>query len=203
MQVVLRLFAQPLFGNLADINHGHHGFLKALHRAELVRTVEVETACKDIGAGKTHEGELCSVCSSSNGSHLWCHACFGYGFFGNVYNVHHRLNLLSHVVVLVIHVERDDVAILLVEFLHHLKHLVLSTLEVFAVVVAYDERELCLLTTATDAGEVEEAFIAFSGFWNLVGWKHVHEFGSNAASIQHLVFGIAGMDGTPVDSDFG
>ena len=50
--------SELLLGRLADVDNGHHRFLQTLNGAEFVGAVEVEPACKDVGAGQSLEGAL-------------------------------------------------------------------------------------------------------------------------------------------------
>ncbi len=189
-------------GDAADVYDRHHRFFHALDGEELVGTVEVEAAGEDVGAGESAEGELGAVGAAADGADSGGRAGLGDGLAGDVDDVHLGLDHLAHVVVLVFEGEGGGAwAVVLVDGIDDVGDLGFATLEVFAVVVADDEGELGLLDGAADVGEVEESLVAFGGFGGLVGRELGDDFGGDACGVDHLAFGVAGVDGAAVDGD--
>ena len=59
---------------LADLYDDLHGFLHGLYADEFVRSMEVDAAGKDVGAGQTTERQLGTISATTDGLHLGCYA---------------------------------------------------------------------------------------------------------------------------------
>ena len=104
------------FGNLDD---GHHGLLHGAYGDELVAAMEVDATGKDVGAGESLEGELCTVGTATDGLDLGFYVGLAHGLASDVDDIHHGLYHLAHVLVLVGKLDADDVgAIFLVQGLY-------------------------------------------------------------------------------------
>ena len=107
----------------ADVHDRHHRFFHALDGEELVRTVEIESASEDVGAGESAEGELGAVGAAADGADGGGHAGLGDGLAGDVDDVHLGLNHLTHVVVLIFQFEcSGTLSVLLVDSCHNISH---------------------------------------------------------------------------------
>ena len=134
--------------------------------------MEVETAGKDVGAGEPFERETGAVGAATHGNHHGGYAHVFHGLFGKVDNVHDRLYLLAHVVVLVFDFEAGTVGELPVDFPHEVLKLLLAALETVAVVVADNVAERGLLDAAFARNEVVEAFITLGVFGSFPAGEH-------------------------------
>ena len=127
-----------------------------------MRTVEVESAGEDVGAGQSHERQLGTVCAAADGADLRLYAGLHHSLLDDVDDVHHGLYLLAHVVVLVFEVQNERaLSILAVHALHEAFHHLLACFEPLPVVVADNVADSGLLHSPFDAGKVEESLIAF------------------------------------------
>ena len=134
---------------LADVYHGEHSLLHALDGKEFVATMEIQSACKDVGAGEAFERELCSVCATTDGYHLGKAACLFDGALGYVDDVRLVHQLGVHIVVSVLHLGEEGAStIFLIHPLAHVQDETLAHLEHLGVVVANDVCESGLLHTA-------------------------------------------------------
>ena len=73
-----------IMNQTADVYDSHHGLLHALDGHELVATMEVQSAGKDVGAGQSLEAELCSVGAATDGYDVAEAASFLDGMLGDV-----------------------------------------------------------------------------------------------------------------------
>jgi len=78
--------------------------------------VEVQASGENVGAGEALERQLSSVCAAAYGLHFWRYAGAAHGFLGNIHDVHLRLHLFAHVVVLVFYVDSAAVRKFVVDF---------------------------------------------------------------------------------------
>ncbi len=165
--------------------------------------MEVHSACKDIGARQSLERQLRAVRAAAYGLYLWSHAAHLHGMEHHVDDVHLRVNLLLHVVVLVLYLcHHGALAVLLTHPGSTLLHEVLAVLKLVAVVVADDIAESGVLGVCLDACEMIESLIALSGLRTLVGRQHGGKLRCQHTGINHLALGISGMHAHALDSDF-
>ena len=111
--------------------------------------MEVHAACKYVRAGQTFERKLCSVCTTTYWLYLWSYTAVLHSVQYKVYNVHLRVNLLLHVVVLILNSYLN--CSLAGFFVHGGSCSVYQVLAVFytlAVVVAYDVAHRGILNVA-------------------------------------------------------
>ena len=110
-----------------------------------VGAVEVDGAGEDVGAGQSHERQLCPVGAAAYGLHPWRYAGSEHGALGTLDDVHVGRELLEHVVVLVGHdALACALAVLGVYLVGNALYEGLALFELFAVVVADDVAEACL-----------------------------------------------------------
>ena len=164
--------------------------------------MEVDASCKDVGAGQTLERQLCTVRTTTDGLHLGSYAALLHGFQHEVDDVHLRVYLLLHVVVLV--ADNTCYGALSVTFVHLLGTVQNKALAVFktvAVVVADDVAEASLFHTGGNAQQMIETLIALSRLWCLVGRQHGGKLHGQTVGIDHLVFGIARVYADALDGN--
>ena len=168
-----------------------------------MRTVEVDSAGEDVRTRQTLEAQLGSVGTAADRLYTRWNAALLHRSEHDINDVHVRINLLLHIIVLVVDNRLDgSVAILLVHLVHAVLDEVLAAFKLVAVVISDDVAEFCLLAAALDADEVVEALVAFSLLRSLVLRNHVLEFHSQSACIHHLALGIACMNAHALDDDF-
>ena len=91
----------------ADLDNDLHGFLHGLDADELVRAVEIDSACEDVGAGEATEGELGTISAATDGLDLGGYAALLHGMHHDVDDVHLGVDLLLHVIVLILQLDGD------------------------------------------------------------------------------------------------
>ena len=166
--------------------------------------VEVEASGEDVGAWESLEGELGSVGASSYGDYGAVSAGLGDGSLGDVDDVGLVLQLFEHVVVGVAELDGGGGgAVLLVDALAEVEYDVFAHLEHLAVVVAYDVGEGGLFDASSYVVEVVEAFVAGGELGDFVFGHHLGELGGDEGGVDHLVFGVAGVDVAAVYGDAG
>ena len=164
--------------------------------------VEVEPTGEDIGAGESHEGELRPVGAAANGFDLRFHAGSFHGLAGDVDDVHDGFHLFAHIIIGVVELKGDGfVAIFEIHALYQSAEHGFARFEALSVVVADDEIERGALHRSRKAGEVEETFVASGGFGDFCGGHLLHQLGSEASGVHHLVFGETGVDANAGDVD--
>ena len=127
------LFACYELGNLDD---DVHGFLHVLDRHELIAAVEVQATGKDIGTRQALERELGAVRTSANGFYTRLYTYRLHGGKSGVDDMHHRFNLLAHIIVLVAKFQSSGTrTVFFIDFCHKTFHLLLALFEAGAVVV--------------------------------------------------------------------
>ena len=160
-----------------------------------MRAVEVQAAGEDVGARQTLETELCAVSAAANSAHARLNAAVLHGIEGGVDDVHHRLYLLAHIIILVgkgyLH---RACAVLLVEQFANGGGILLALLEAGAGVVAYDIGERGFLHVAVHAEQVVETLILGRALGRFGGWHQGSVLRGHAGGVDHLVLGIAWVD---------
>ena len=145
-----------------------------------------------------------TICATANGFDFWCHISHFHSFFRYVDDVHHRFHLLTHIVIGVAQRELQSfITIFGIHTLHQSTQHSLARFKAFTVVVANDESHLRTLHCARQIGEVEEAFEACGVFGGFKFGHLLHKFCGQTGGIDHLVFGITGMDTHSGDVYFG
>ena len=168
-----------------------------------MRAVEVDTAGEDVRTRQTLEAQLGSVGTAADRFYARWNAALLHRSEHDVDDVHVRINLLLHVIVLVVDNRLyGSVAIFLVHLVHAVLDEILAAFKLVAVVISDDVAEFCLLAAALDADEVVETLVAFSLLRSLVLRNHILEFHSQSACIHHLSLGIACMNAHALDDDF-
>lgn len=76
-----------------NIYNSFHG----LNRDIFVLSVEIVSACAQVGAGKSHVGKPCSVSAASDWNYDGLYSQIAHCFFGSLNNVHVRQNHFLHV----------------------------------------------------------------------------------------------------------
>lgn len=105
-------------------------------------SVKIKTSCEDVGAWESFEGELCSVCTSSDGDYGAMTAGLSYGLLGDVDDVGFVLELFEHIVVGVVELDcGGGGAVFVVDSFAEVEDDVFAHLERLSVVVAYDVGE--------------------------------------------------------------
>ena len=165
--------------------------------------MEVEPTGKDVGAGQALEAELGAVRAAAYGLHLGRHATVAHGLQGNLYDMHHRLDLLAHVVVLVLDLDLGTAGKLGIDLIDQVLDLLLALFEAGAVVIANDVAEGRLLHGAVDADQVVEAFVTLGVFGSLGARQHGDELVGDAYRVEHLVLGVSGMHVATLEGDAG
>ena len=169
-----------------------------------MRAVEVDTAGEDVRTRQTLEAQLGSVGTAADRFYAWWNAALLHRSEHDINDVHVRINLLLHIIVLVVDNRLyGSVAILLVHLVHAVLDEILAVFKLVAVVISDDVAEFCLLAAALDADEMVETLVAFSLLRSLVLRNHVLEFHSQSACIHHLSLGIARMNAHALDDDLG
>ena len=89
--------------------------------------------------------------------------------------MHHRLDFLAHVVILVFDLYRAASWVFHVGLAYKMFYLAFAALETGAVVVADDVCERCLLYASFNAYKMVETFVAFGVLRSLPTRKHCYE----------------------------
>ena len=110
--------------------------------------MHIHAAGKDIGTRKPLEAELCTISTTAYGRNLRLETGLAHGLLGHFYNMHDRLNLLTHIIILVAHLQSTAAGKLSVSFVNQMLHLALAAFKACTVVVAYYILESGLLYTA-------------------------------------------------------
>ena len=101
--------------------------------------MEVNASGEDVRTRKTLERELCSVGTTANRSHLWWHTTLFHRLQHDVDDMHVRINLLLHVIVLVVDsYVNSTLAVFLVHLLCYGSDEALAVFEYLTVVVTDD-----------------------------------------------------------------
>ena len=120
-----------------------------------------------------------------------------------LYNMHIRVYLLLHIIVLVIQLQfYGSFTILLIHLLHAVFYETLAVFEVVTVMVTDDITKLCLFTTALYTNKMIETLIAFSRLRDFIRWYHCIEFTCQTTSIDHLSLSISCMNAHTMYKNF-
>lgn len=180
-----------LGNDAGDLDDDFCGFFHGGDGYVFVASMEVESAGKDVGAGQSFEGELCSVCAAAYGYYFGRDAAVAHGLFGCVDDVHQRFDFFAHVVVLVFDFDGAAVGKFVVDFACEVFHLFFASFEAVAVVVSYDVCEHCFFDGSFHAYEVVESFVSFGVFGGFPSWEHDDKLVGYAHRVYHFVFGVS------------
>ena len=112
-----------------------------------------------------------------------------------------RLDLLAHIIILVLHIQKGrSLAVFCVDEVHAFLHICLLLLVEVHVVVADDVREGGCLDFALEADKVEEAFIAAGVFRTLIHWEEAVKLHSDEDGVLHLALCSTRMDVASLDT---
>lgn len=101
--------------------------------------MEVHATCEYVRAWQSFERQLCTVSAAADRFHAWRNVTFLHGVEHNVDDMHLRVNLLLHVVVLVVDIDSDSpFAIFLVQLISNFLDENLAVLKFLPVMVADD-----------------------------------------------------------------
>lgn len=142
--------------------------------------MEVETAGKDIGAGKPFERELGAVCTAADGNYLGFYTGILHGLQSDVDDVHHRFDFLAHVVILVLDLEGGHAGEFVVDFACEVFKLFFAALEAVAVVVADYIGESGFLYSSLNGYKMIETFVAFGVLGSFPAGEHYGKLGGDA-----------------------
>ena len=166
--------------------------------------MEVDTAGEDVRARQSLETELRSIGAATDRLYTRWNTALLHRSQHNVDDVHVRVNLLLHVIVLVVDLGCNrTLAILLVHLLHAVLDEVLAVLELVAVVVADDVAQFGFLAAALDAQQVIEALVALGLFRSFALRNHILELYRQSACVHHLALGVACMHAYSLDVNLG
>ena len=111
--------------------------------------MEIQSAGENVGTRKPLEAEICAVGSAADRLDLGFDAGYLHSFHGLVNYMIMRLNLKSHVVILVLHICRGGtLTVFRVDEIHRLMDHQFPLLEFLGVMVADDVGEVGLLNAA-------------------------------------------------------
>ena len=97
--------------------------------------MEIDSPCEDIRTGKPLKRQLCPISTSTNGFHFGSHPTVLHGVQHDVDDMHIRVYLLLHVIILILHLSRDSIlTVLLLHLVHTLLDERLAVFEALAVV---------------------------------------------------------------------
>ena len=128
------------------------------------------SACKDIGTRQAHKAKLRTIGTTADrfgnrGNTQFFHRTFGY-----FYNMHHRFDFFTHIVILVFYFGYCYIRDLLVKVVYNLLYYGFAFVEKVAVVVADDKLYYRIFYISRNIGNVVEPFATFGASWNLIGW---------------------------------
>ena len=163
-------------------------------------SVGVVPAGEKVRRGQPPVAELGPVGASPDWDDPGFDAELPHGLKGCVHDVHLRLDLLQHVVVLVRHIQlRGSFAVPAVQGSYGILHGFLSLMELFRRVVPDDIVHCCGLHVPGKAQEMEEPFIPLGCRRSFVGREDGREFHAQEDGVHHLVPGLARVDTPSVD----
>lgn len=194
--------SSPLGYNAGYFDDDLCGFFHRGDGYKFVSAMEVEASGEYIGAGQSLERELCSVGASSDGLYFGCDAGIFHGLDGYVDDVHHWLDFLAHIIVLILDFDGGAAGKFVVDLACEVFELFLAALETVAVVVADDVGEYSLLDGAFDGYEMIEALVAFGVLGSLPAREHDDKLVGHAYRVEHLVLGVARMNVAAFECDF-
>ena len=164
--------------------------------------MEVHTTRKDIGAGQAHKRQTRTIGTATNGLDYGLHIGHTHSLYGLVNHVGMWLYHLTHIEVLVLQSEfQNTLAILLLQQIDARPHKYLLLLELLAVVVTNDIRNLGILNRAVEAYAVVESLIACCVLGALNRGNKRIQIARNLNGVNHLVLGISGVYVTALNLD--
>ena len=171
--MLLRLISVSLFREqLDDVQDYLGGLLDVLERGELHLAMEVQASGEDVRAWEAFEGKVRSVSAAADRLNLRFDACHLHGLDSLFDNEIVWLHLLTHVVVLVLDLQRGSAfTVFDIDEIHTFTYKLLLFLELLAVVVADDVAEISLLYRTLETDDVEESVIALGDLRTLADWK--------------------------------
>ena len=160
-------------------------------------------ACEKVRAGQTHEGEAGAVCTAADGLDDRSDAAVQHGLFCQIDDFHAGFDLGKHIVVLVCQFQFDAVAVLFILFIDDGLDERFSFFERCFIEITDDIIQLCICGRTFEGAEVEETFITFCFAWDFVSRQQGCDFCTDQSSIDHNVFGCAGVYVFAVDFNKG
>ncbi|MNM76073.1 hypothetical protein D3C81_878780 [compost metagenome] len=123
---------------------------------------------------------------------------------GNIDNFFNRLDLLSHIVVLVVHIQKNTLyPIRLPEFLDQDLDRRFAFLKLRTVKVTNDVGQGCRFHVAMHRQQVIKAFVAFRELGRFAGRQAAVELHRDFGRIDHLPFRSTRVDVVAFEGDFG
>ncbi|OPZ95448.1 MAG: hypothetical protein BWY72_02106 [Bacteroidetes bacterium ADurb.Bin416] len=162
-------------------------------------------ADEDVGTGQSHEGESGTIGTTADGPYLWFYANGLHGFQRQYDDVHVvGFDFFAHVVILVLQLKCHCCgAKLVVEFAGEVFQLFFAAFKPVSIVIPDDIGHHGLLHVTMKTGEVVKTFVGLSVFWGVVPGQQGGKLVGDAYSVQHLMFGIAGMNVATFDNHLG
>ena len=177
---------------------------EARHRQELILAMEILATREDVRSWQPHEREAAAIGSATDGGDLALDTAIRHGLTGEINDMHHGLNLLAHVIVLVADCQGNRaLAILRIEFINEMRQLLLAILKAVAAEVTYDVLQGRLLHRAVHMSQVEETVVALSVLGSLEARQIADELARHAHRVTHFVVGRARVNISAREDDCG
>ena len=164
--------------------------------------MEVHTAREDIRAGESHKRKACAIGTTTNRLDNGLNICHTHSLHSLVNNLWMWFHHLTHIEVLILQDELQHIlTVTLLQHIHTAPNQDLLLLELLAVVVTDDVRELRILHRTVEAYAVEETLVASGIFWTLHSRQQCIQLASHLDSVNHLVLCIAWVYVTTLNLD--
>ena len=166
--------------------------------------MEVEAAGAQIGAGQTHPAQGSAIGAAAYGHLHRLQTGHAHSLAGGLDEVEVGLDLFQHIAVAVLDLHfHGACAVLAVQVISNVLHIVLFELQLGGIVVAQDVAQLCGGDIAVHLAQVVEALTPLSGLGTCHHGQSAVELHGNVGGIDHGVLGGAGVHREAVDGHGG
>ena len=156
--------------------------------------MEVEAASAQIGAGQTHPAQGSAIGAAAHGHLHRLQTGHAHSLAGGLDEVEVGLDLFQHIAVAVLDLHfHGACAVLAVQVIGNVLHIVLLELQLGGIVVAQDVAQLCGGDIAVHLAQVVEALTSLSGLGTRHHGQSTVKLHGNVGGVDHGVLGGAGM----------
>ena len=138
---------------------------------------------------------MCAISSTTYWFYFWCYSTFLHCLEYNINNMHVRIYLFLHVIILIMNFNSYGIiAIFLIHFFNTIFHKALAVFKLFTIVITNYIAKFRTLCATIYTSQMIKSLIPLCCFWNICSWNHIIKFTSQSVGIYHFAFCISSVN---------